>query len=76
MTQNELEALAYDEARRIIEEECNHYNPYTRIIECGEVPYGQQEEFCRRVEEELKLKGELINRDGVYFKILRYQCAK
>lgn len=73
MTNSELEALAYEEAQRIIAEECSYYNPYTRIIECGDVPYSEEEQFCGMVEKELKLKGESIKRDGKYFKICRFQ---
>lgn len=73
MTKSEIEALAYEEAQRIIEEEFSYHNPYTRIIECGDVPFNEEEKFCKMVEDELKLKGESITRDGKYFKICRYQ---
>ena len=73
MENYELEALAYDEAIRILEKYFSYYNPYTNIIEVGNVPYNYQERFCQMVEYELKLKGEDIKRDGRYFKILKYQ---
>ncbi len=73
MTKSELEALAYDEAQRLLEKEFTYHNPYSRIIECDQIPYNQQDEFCQMVEEELKLKGETITRDGKFFKIDKFQ---
>lgn len=73
MTKSELEALAYDEAQRLLEKEFTYHNPYTRIIECDEIPYNQQSEFCQIVEKELELKGEKITRDGKFFKINKFQ---
>lgn len=73
MTDIDLEALAYEEAQRLMEKEFTFHNPYSRIIECDDIPYDQEEKFCQMVEDELALRGETIARQGKYFKICRYQ---
>lgn len=68
-----MEALAYDEAQRLLETSFNFYNPYTCIIETEGIPFNEKELFCKMVEQELALRGEKINRRGEYFKITKYQ---
>ena len=70
---NDITALAYDEAQRLLETCFACYYPYTCIIEDDGVPFEKRETFYRQVEEELLLKGEKITRNGKYFKIDRYQ---
>ncbi|MCI9087634.1 MAG: hypothetical protein HFJ32_03660 [Clostridia bacterium] len=69
----ELEVEASEEARRLYEREFHYNNPYSREIETNGIPYSQEEQFCQMVEDELRLKGEKIHRNGRYFKIDRYQ---
>jgi len=73
MDNNEIEAMASEEAVRLYEKEFQHYNPYTREINADGIPYSKQEIYFRLVEEELLAKGEKIQRQGAYFKIERYQ---
>ena len=68
-----LEAAAAEEARRLYEREFSHYNPYTIVIETEGIQSSQVEAFCCLVEQELLEKGERIKRNGIYFKIGRYQ---
>ena len=69
----EIEALASEEARRLYEKEFSYYNPYTREIDAEGIPFLEREKFYQLVEEELLQKGEMIQRDGAYFKIMKYQ---
>lgn len=70
-----IKALAYEEAQRLLEKCFSFYNPYTCIIETDiyEIPFNKKEEFCTLVEEELLEKGKKISREGEYFKIDKYQ---
>lgn len=70
---NDITALAYDEAQRLLETCFACYFPYTCVIEDYGVAFEEQEKFYGQVEEELLLKGEKITRNGKYFKIDRYQ---
>lgn len=77
MKRSELEALAYEEAVRLLEKEFSFHNPYSRVIETEGIPYGDIETFCRLVEDELELKKEKITRDNKYpnlFKIDKFQA--
>lgn len=68
-----LMAMASEEARRLLEKEFSFHNPYTVVIEDGEIPFTQREQFWSLVEEELRMKGEKITRIGPHFKIDKYQ---
>ena len=70
---DDIRALAYEEAQRLLETVFSYHNPYACIIEVGGIPFEKQETFCQMVEEELLAKGERITRSGAYFKIDRYQ---
>ena len=77
MNRNELEALAYDEAMRLKEEYFDHYHPYTCWMEIpAEVSYVDEDAFCVLVQEELERMGEKITRDGIYFKIDKFQRVR
>ena len=69
-------ALAYEEAQRLLEKYFTFHNPYACMIEAEGVPFEQQENFYQMVEDELLKKGERIKRDGPYFKIVRFQKSK
>lgn len=73
-----MEALAYEEAQRLLEKEFSFYNPYSCVMEAEDIPYSEQEIFFDMVEEELALKGEKIlrRRGEKYFKIAKYQAKK
>lgn len=73
MDNSELQAMASEEARRLYEKEFSCFNPYTREIDAEGIPFTQRETFYRMVEDELREKGEEIQRQGPYFKIARYQ---
>lgn len=77
MERNKLVALAYDEAARLKEDCFNHYHPYTCWIEIpAGVSYADEDLFYSMVEDELKIMGEEITRDGKFFKINRFQSHK
>ncbi len=77
MNRPELEALAYDEALRLMEVYFTHVHPYTCWIDIpADVSYNEVDFFCRLVEDELLLKGEKITRNGKFFKINRFQHNK
>lgn len=71
-----LEALAYEEAQRLLETCFTFHNPYTCIIDNEGIPFEKHEDFYRMVEEELLAKGEKIERRGAFFKILKFQKNK
>jgi len=70
---NDMTALAYEEAQRLLETCFSCYYPYTCVIEDNGIPFEEREHFYGQVEEELLLKGEQITRQGKYFKIDKYQ---
>ena len=76
MHSSDIRALSYEETQRLLETCFTFYNPYTCIIEAEGIPFENQEQFYRMVEEELLAKGEKIRREGPYFKILRFQSNK
>ena len=71
-----LQALAYDEAQRLIEKCFSFFNPYSNEIEAETVPFNLRDHFYALVQKELELKGQRITRRGAYFKIDMYQAKK
>ena len=69
----DMNALAYEEAQRLLEKCFSFFNPYTCIIDAEGIPFEKREKFYSLVEEELLKKGEKIIREGELFKIKRYQ---
>lgn len=73
MNEEELYALADEEARRLIETVFSFSNPYTCIIESDNIPFNLRDVFYDCVEEILEEKGyHIINRLGPYFKVKMY----
>lgn len=68
-----LMAKASEEACRLLEKEFSFHNPFKVVIEDQEIPFTSRNKFYALVEEELRMKGEKITRDGQFFKIDKYQ---
>ena len=76
MEYSPLEALAYEEAQRLLEKCFSFYNPYSCEIDAEGIPFEEREKFYRLVEEELARRGEQISRRSQFFKIMRYQKVR
>lgn len=70
-----LEAEADEEARRLFEIISYYSDPGLLEIDTRGVDYWQEERFCKMVEDELRRKGEKIQRNGRYLKSSKY-CKK